>query len=389
MCGPLAEVLRSVTCYDLMGSSTQVVVVEETAPLTIPFVAAQESMVSTCFAWSSVDKDFTGLLTVTEYLKILLYCEDHPEEVERISTMTVKEWLVSNKRSSGEPKRGPLVSVSPDDTIAKCLKTMLQSSIRRLPVVADDVRENQAPSILCVLGFPSILDHLVARLFSVDVSGEGGEGLLEGTASTGAVEEGSPVPASVQNMLGPLSDENLDAIFNHEGPYPSVFDVPFMHLKGLGRLNKVFTATGSYPTPQFVTFDSQLCDAFKQLLDNQIQAVPVVDPTSLAVVDVLSRNDVVRMESGGVFNLRVNVREAVSFRQNRANNHGVQKSTIAVFTKNDTLRDIMLHFASFHVKILFLVDATSDALLGQLSLSEVLAFIYEQSSQGASSTHSA
>eukprot|EP00658_Telonema_sp_P-2_P027051 TRINITY_DN20977_c0_g1_i1.p1 TRINITY_DN20977_c0_g1~~TRINITY_DN20977_c0_g1_i1.p1 ORF type:complete len:251 (-),score=76.11 TRINITY_DN20977_c0_g1_i1:89-841(-) len=196
-------------------------------------------------------------------LKILLHCEDHPEEVERISTMTVKEWLSTNKRPTGVSKRGPLISVTPDDTITTCLKTMLESSIRRLPVVADDAGENQAPSILCVLGFPSILDHLVSRLFAVDVMGDAGEGTLEGTATIGTADGDTPVvPASVQNMLGPLSDENLDAIFNHEGPYASIFDIPFNQLKGLGKLNKTKTETGSYPEPISVTFESELCDAF-------------------------------------------------------------------------------------------------------------------------------
>eukprot|EP00658_Telonema_sp_P-2_P025095 TRINITY_DN20106_c0_g1_i1.p1 TRINITY_DN20106_c0_g1~~TRINITY_DN20106_c0_g1_i1.p1 ORF type:complete len:139 (+),score=32.91 TRINITY_DN20106_c0_g1_i1:163-579(+) len=116
-----------------------------------------------------------------------------------------------------------------------------------------------------------------------------------------------------------------------------------------------------------------------RLLNSQIQAVPVIDPSSQVVVDVLSRNDVVRMESGGVFNLRVHVREAVSFRQNRSGGGtGGSKNSIAVFKDTDTLRDIMLHFASRHVKILFLVDATTDALIGQLTLSEVLAFIFER-----------
>jgi CBS-domain-containing membrane protein len=121
-----------------------------------------------------------------------------------------------------------------------------------------------------------------------------------------------------------------------------------------------------------VTGSLKVVDALRALLTHKIQSVPVVDERNI-IVDCVSRTDVMRIESNGVFDINTTVREALSFRITGG---------ICVCHETDTLRDILLHFYVSRVKELYLVDPVSDCLLGQIGLAEVMKFMCECGEEG-------
>lgn len=62
----------------MLGVSTQVVVLDAETTLAVAFIAAQEARVQSCVVWDGAVREFIGVLTSTDYIKILLFCEAHP-----------------------------------------------------------------------------------------------------------------------------------------------------------------------------------------------------------------------------------------------------------------------------------------------------------------------
>merc|ERR1711991_1142576 len=88
-----------------------------------------------------------------------------------------------------------------------------------------------------------------------------------------------------------------------------------------------------------------------------------------SIVDVATRSDVLRMESGGAYGVTQQLGEALSWRPAVA--------TPVVCSLNDSFGDVLSHFVSTWVKEMFVVDPETDAVLGQLSMKELLQFLFD------------
>ncbi|KEG09880.1 conserved CBS domain protein, partial [Trypanosoma grayi] len=58
LAAPIAEFLERCTSYDMLGTSTQVVVLDVDVALTVAFIAAQETRLNTCVLWDPVARVF-------------------------------------------------------------------------------------------------------------------------------------------------------------------------------------------------------------------------------------------------------------------------------------------------------------------------------------------
>jgi len=162
------------------------------------------------------------------------------------------------------------------------------------------------------------------------------------------------LPSAVRDIVTPTADKPPVGV----GPYTTMLDVPFSKVEGLG-VNR--------STPICVKMDDTLVVALQLLMTRKVQALAVVDDREV-IVDVVSRADVMRMETQGQYNVDITIREALSFRLG---------SSICVFHEDDLLRDIVQLFVRSRVKELFIVDEKSDKLKGQLGVVELIRFIVE------------
>jgi predicted transcriptional regulator len=354
----IPAVLASRRCLDVMGQSTQVVVVEVDNPLTVAFVAGQETKISTVVLWDSKRRAFVGVMPPTEYIKVLLYCHDHPEEADAVTKMTVRQWRDKVAPSYAGPE--VTVAVRADDFLGDAFARMRKFNVRRALVLAEKEADLM---ILSVMSYQIISQFLIGRLLSL---GDENEDDTQ-TASSG----GGLVPASVRSIVSPTFgiSPGADGKFLQipqpvpVGPYQSILDVPLSHIPQLGANRRKNIS---------VTVNTKVVDALRQLLAHKIQSIPIVDEHNI-VIDCVSRTDVMRMESNGVFDINTTVREALSFRVT---------SNIFVCHETDTIRDILLHFYVSRLKELYLVDPAKDVLQGQIGLSEVLKFLCECGDEG-------
>ncbi|EKG03834.1 hypothetical protein TCSYLVIO_005110 [Trypanosoma cruzi] len=395
LAAPIADFLSRCTSYDMLGTSTQVVVLDVDVALTVAFIAAQETRLNACVLWDPTARAFCGMLSSTDYIDILLYCHDHPDEAEQVARYTIREWREKKRDASDIRNKQILSSLSPtsafvtcapDTTLIKCLQLILRHHVRRITVLAN--KEANDVSVVAILDLQQILLYLGAVFLSIEAVGNGrrGVGVAAGVDNvnslvgvSGGVNAGiSPdgvdpadtdllfaegvLPPHVRNLLfAPNEGEGENPLmeFGKEprvGPYRTIFDIPFCYVPQLGR-HRAHAIS--------VTLESPLLEALRLMLQHDIESIAVVSEEYI-IVDVINRSDIVRIEDQGVYDTELTVREAIG---------STVSAKICVFHAKDALRDIFFHFARQRVKELFLVDPDTDKLLGQLNIAEMVFFL--------------
>ena len=335
---PLLNIMKNITCYEVMGTSTQVVVVDYDSPLTVAFIAAQESRVTSCSLWDSRARKVVGVMTISDYIRVLLYCHNHPEDVERVSTKTVRQW----REFEGANYKGPpqLVAAAAEEPLVQCIQRMIERRVNRLPIFNIDP-DATSPSIVSMMTYAQILGYLSR----VMVDANSFKAAAAGTALAFS-------PAT-QAVLGVTPPTNSMPTVPAGVPYASIFDVPVALLG--------FQTIRDGATPITVTMDNRVVDALKHFVHDSVHALPIIDDRKI-IIDVISRNDVMRLETGGMYDINKTLAEALSFRVG---------GKVPVFTRSDTLRDVTLHFVNTGVQEMFCVDE-KDGVVGQLCLVDIV-----------------
>jgi CBS-domain-containing membrane protein len=357
---PILALMKTFTVYDVMGSSTQVIVISDNATLSVAFIAAQESRVNTCTIWDSKAKKFTGVLTVSDYVRILLYCHHHPQETDKISTMTIKGWR-AHAGLEAAPAHAPdcLLGAFAEQSLVEAIHQMLERRINRLPVFAEEPGTVRHPTLISVLTFPQVLSHLARTLFTDSEA-------IQATGLQSPVH--SPLTQSVLASMGRRRSSSTDAsgqqvappaAFVAAGSYSNIFDVPMRHLN--------FPSLAPTYKQAKIIMTEKVVDALTLFLGQSIHSLPVVDDQDI-IIDVIARGDVIRLENAGGYDVQRTLAEALSFRV---------ASKIPVFHLDDTLREVTLHFVQTGIEEMFCVaDDGSDKVLGHVSLVDIVKFFF-------------
>lgn len=187
LAAPIAAFLRNCSCYDMLGVSTQVVVLDVQAPLSVAFIAAQETRIQSCVLWDPRKRQYVGVLTSTDYICILLYCQSHPREADAVASWTIERWRqVKESLGLGKPKEktpgsiGPksgLVVCKTDSSLCDCLQKMREYHVRRIVALAE--KEGEDFSLVAMMDVEQIVEYLGVMFFHIEkaggtVSGAGG-----------------------------------------------------------------------------------------------------------------------------------------------------------------------------------------------------------------------
>lgn len=83
--------------------------------------------------WDSNKQEFVGMLTITDFIKILrMYYKSSEVDIEELEEHKLDMWrdvLNDNRR---------FVSISPDASLYDAIKTLIENRIHRLPVIEPD-----------------------------------------------------------------------------------------------------------------------------------------------------------------------------------------------------------------------------------------------------------
>lgn len=387
---PLVEKMSRCTTYDVLSLSSQVMVLDVSSPLSVAFIAAQETKLGSGVLWDPIRKEFVGILTSTDHVKILLYCNLHPEETEEVACWTIGYWVSirdspnllkrdetdTNPRENGTASpplpNGPhssFVSCSTRTSLKEVLERMRQHNVHRLAVLAE--KESSSFSVVAMMDVQQIVEYLGARLFDKDAaglfratSGADGSGTLGGDDVQEDGDESaanffqlnrSALPRLVSSIVS--AGSATDAMREVKvGPYSSIFDIPFRCLPMIGahRHRSIY-----------VTMENTIAEALQLMLDQNIESIAVCTPERI-ITDVISRSDLLRMENQGVYDTNITVREVIG---------GKTLKMVYVFHEGDILWDIFSHFVQKRVRELFMVDPCTNQLVGQLNIVEFVYFL--------------
>ncbi|XP_020813085.1 uncharacterized protein LOC110187917 isoform X5 [Drosophila serrata] len=118
-------------CYDLIPTSAKLVVFDTQLLVKKAFYALVYNGVRAAPLWNSEKQQFVGMLTITDFIKILqMYYKSPNASMEQLEEHKLDTW-----RSVLHNQVMPLVSIGPDASLYDAIKILIHSRIHRLPVI--------------------------------------------------------------------------------------------------------------------------------------------------------------------------------------------------------------------------------------------------------------
>ncbi|KAL9891100.1 SNF4/AMP-activated protein kinase gamma subunit isoform 3-T7 [Glossina fuscipes fuscipes] len=118
-------------CYDLIPTSAKLVVFDTQLLVKKAFYALVYNGVRAAPLWDSQKQQFVGMLTITDFIKILrMYYKSPNASIEQLEEHKLDTW-----RSVLHNEVMPLVSIGPDASLYDAIKILIHNRIHRLPVI--------------------------------------------------------------------------------------------------------------------------------------------------------------------------------------------------------------------------------------------------------------
>ena len=249
----MLDFFRSKTCYEAMSASSQVVVMDVSLPLSIAFVSALENKVPYGVLWDPSTSAYVGMLTVTDYINVLLRTRISGESIVELQNSPITVWRERQKAEGGvtSPRsQDGLISARVDQDLLTALELLREHKINRLPVIS------HTGEVLSTVGYSAMLSTILLRLCEMEDS--------EWT-----------------ELLG----------------------------YSVGELG-----VGSYgtKTPK-CTLENRVYEVLCTLVDNNVHCLPIVDASGKCL-DVFTRNDVMHIEQGGTYDIELTLASAIANR---------------------------------------------------------------------------
>uniref|UniRef100_A0A8C1R4G7 Protein kinase, AMP-activated, gamma 2 non-catalytic subunit b n=1 Tax=Cyprinus carpio TaxID=7962 RepID=A0A8C1R4G7_CYPCA len=287
--------MKSHKCYDLIPTSSKLVVFDTSLQVKKAFFALVANGVRAAPLWETKKQSFVGMLTITDFIIILHRYYKSPL-VRFQTSQKLKNhqfcWsllfcsvLVCGELYLQETFK-PLVNISPDASIFDAVYSLIKNKIHRLPVI-DPVTGNA----LYILTHKRILKFL--QLFVCEM----------------------PKPAFMRQTLEELG-------------------------------------IGTYSNIAFIHPDTPIIKALGMFVERRVSALPVVDVTG-KVVDIYSKFDVINLAAEKTYNnLDITVTQALLHRSQYF--EGVMKCY-----RHETVETIVDRIVKAEVHRLVVVDDNS------------------------------
>ncbi|BHF63110.1 5'-AMP-activated protein kinase subunit gamma-2 [Sparganum proliferum] len=123
--------LKHHTCYDLVPLSAKLIVFDVTLNVKKGFFALVYNGVRVAILWDSETQSHVGLLTITDFIRILHRYYKSPDspmlELEEHQIKTWREQMSDNNR--------PFIYTTPERTLLDAVRTLLKHNVHRLPIM--------------------------------------------------------------------------------------------------------------------------------------------------------------------------------------------------------------------------------------------------------------
>lgn len=138
------------TCYDLIPTSAKLVVFDTQLLVKKAFFALVYNGVRAAPLWDSQKQKFVGMLTITDFIRILQrYYKQPGMEMEQLEEHQLETW-----RNELQDTKD-LIWIDPDASLFAAIKTLIRHKIHRLPVI-----DPETGNVLYILTHKRILRFL-------------------------------------------------------------------------------------------------------------------------------------------------------------------------------------------------------------------------------------
>ncbi|XP_008194318.1 5'-AMP-activated protein kinase subunit gamma-2 isoform X3 [Tribolium castaneum] len=137
-------------CYDLIPTSAKLVVFDTQLLVKKAFFALVYNGVRAAPLWDSSQQEFVGMLTITDFIKILrMYYKSPTVAMDELEEHKLDTWrhVLKDQR--------PLIYISPDASLYDAIRTLIHNRIHRLPVI-----DPETGNVLYILTHKRILRFL-------------------------------------------------------------------------------------------------------------------------------------------------------------------------------------------------------------------------------------
>lgn len=118
-------------CYDLVPTSAKLVVFDTQLLVKKAFFALVYNGVRAAPLWDSNKQEFMGMLTITDFIRILQQYYKSPEvQMEELEEHKLQTW-----REVLKDKARDLISIGPDESLFDAIKSLIENKVHRLPVI--------------------------------------------------------------------------------------------------------------------------------------------------------------------------------------------------------------------------------------------------------------
>uniref|UniRef100_A0A8C4Q0I6 CBS domain-containing protein n=1 Tax=Eptatretus burgeri TaxID=7764 RepID=A0A8C4Q0I6_EPTBU len=124
--------MKSHRCYDIIPTSSKLVVFDVSLQVKKAFFALVANGVRAAPLWDSKRQAFVGMLTITDFINILhRYYKSPLVQIYELEEHKIETWRELYLQDSFKP----LVNISPDASLYDAVYSLLRNKIHRLPVV--------------------------------------------------------------------------------------------------------------------------------------------------------------------------------------------------------------------------------------------------------------
>ncbi|XP_041097664.1 5'-AMP-activated protein kinase subunit gamma-1 isoform X1 [Polyodon spathula] len=124
--------MKSHRCYDLVPTSSKLVVFDTSLQVKKAFFALVSNGVRAAPLWDSKKQCFVGMLTITDFINILhRYYKSPLVQIYELEEHKIETWRELYLQDSFKP----LVSISPNASLYDAVSSLIKNKIHRLPVI--------------------------------------------------------------------------------------------------------------------------------------------------------------------------------------------------------------------------------------------------------------
>lgn len=139
-------------CYDLIPTSAKLVVFDTELLVKKAFFALVYNGVRAAPLWDSKNQKFVGMLTITDFIRILqMYYKSPTAEMEELEEHKLATW----RKVLGKDNVKELMSIGPDATLFDAIRMLIENKIHRLPVI-----DPETGNVLYILTHKRLLKFL-------------------------------------------------------------------------------------------------------------------------------------------------------------------------------------------------------------------------------------